>query len=356
MERIDQLREVLTRKKIGGVFISNPTNRNYLSGFTGSTAVLFVTQKSAIFLTDARYLEQAKREVRGFELREVKTAADYYKIISNAVRQSEVKVVGVEAKTMLLSQYESIKKHLPAVKIVREKGLVEELREIKTEEECERIRTAVKVAERAFDKTLPGIKPGISEMEVAALLEYNMRVLGAEGNAFPTIVASGKRGSMPHGVASEKKLQKGELIVIDFGAIYKGYCSDLTRTIGLGIISRLNRDCYRVVYEAQQKAISSIKSGVSLSVPDKKARNYLKKNKMDKYFSHGLGHGIGMDIHENPSISNKTKGYFKTGMVITVEPGVYYTGNFGIRIENDVIVKKNGCEILGADQRKLLVL
>ena len=357
MERIVKLREILLHKKLDALLVTNPVNRNYLSGFTGSTAFLVVTLRSALFVTDSRYTEQAKKEVgREFELFEIKSTKEYYKTISDIVKKDKVKLLAIESRNLVLSQYETLKKYLPGKELNGQTGLVEELREIKTEEELIRIRKAVDIAERAFQKTLKSIKPGVSENDIAGELEYNMRLLGAEGPAFSTIVASGERGAMPHGIASEKKINKGELIVIDFGAIYKGYCSDLTRTVGLGIINNLFKNRYKVVYEAQKRAISSIRSGAILSVPDKKARNYLKKHRMEKYFTHGLGHGIGMEVHEKPSISIKMKGLFKSGMVVTAEPGIYFKGEAGIRIENDIIVNDKGCEILGNDQQRLVVL
>ena len=357
MGRLAELRKKLLHKKLDALLVTKPVNRNYLSGFTGSTAFLVVTLRSALFVTDSRYTEQAKKEINGeFELVEIKSTKEYYKTIVDIVKKDKVNVLAIESRNLVFSQYETLKKYLPKKEISGQTGLIEELREIKTEEELAYIRKAVDIAEIAFEKTLKKIKPGISENEIAAELEYNMRLSGAEGPSFPTIVASGKRGALPHGVASEKKVNKGELIVLDFGAVYKGYCSDLTRTVGLGIINKLFKNRYKVVYGAQQKAISSIKSGVILSVPDKKARIYLQKHSMEKYFTHGLGHGIGMEIHENPSINSKIKGILKTNMVITIEPGVYFNGGSGIRIENDIIVNDKGCEILGKDQQRLVVL
>lgn len=357
MERVAKLREILLRKKLDALLVTNPVNRNYLSGFTGSTAFLVITQRSAIFVTDSRYTEQAKKEIGAeYKIIVIESTKEYYRSIADLAKKDRVKSLAIESRHLVLSQYETLKKYLPGREILGQAGLVEELREIKTAGELENIKKAVDIAETAFQKTLKRIKPGVSEVEVAAELEHNMRLLGSEGPSFSTIVASGERGAMPHGVATEKKLNKGELIVIDFGAIYKGYCSDLTRTIGLGIIGRLIRNRYKVVYEAQQKAISSIGSGVILSVPDKKARNILKKHGIEKYFTHGLGHGLGMEVHETPSISSKTKGFFKAGMVVTIEPGVYFNGETGIRIENDIIVNNKGYDVLGKDQQKLLVL
>ncbi|OGF46440.1 MAG: hypothetical protein A2231_12760 [Candidatus Firestonebacteria bacterium RIFOXYA2_FULL_40_8] len=357
MNRVNKLREVLMKKKLDGFLITSTINRNYISGFTGSTAAIMLTQKNALFVTDSRYTEQAKKELgRGFEIKEIKSSKEYYQAFLEVINKDNVKTLGVEAKHLTISQYEVLKKNLLKIKISLESSLVENLRETKDEDEVICIKKAVEIAETAFNKTLKKIKPGVRETEVAADLEYNMRLLGSEGQAFPTIVASGERGAMPHGLASTKKINRGELIVIDFGAVCKGYCSDLTRTVGLGIINGLKRKQYKVVYEAQQMAVSSIRSGVSLSVPDKKARNYLKKNGMEKHFTHGLGHGLGRNVHENPSIGSKIKGIFKAGMVVTVEPGVYYAGSHGIRIENDVIVNDKGCELLGADQRRLVVL
>lgn len=357
MTRIAELRKILLRKKLDALLVTGSANRNYLSGFTGSTAFLVVSLKSALFVTDSRYIEQAGKEISPeFELAQVKSAKEYNGAIADLVKKDKVRVMAVEAGNLVVSQFETLKKYLPKKELRPQTGLVEGLREIKTKEELEKIRKAVDIAEKAFQITVKRIRPGISENEVAAELEYNMRLLGSERAAFPTIVASGKRGALPHGVATDKKLNKGELIVLDFGAVYKGYCSDLTRTIGLGIIVRQFKNHYKMVYEAQQKAISSISSGVLLSFPDKKARNYLKKHRLAEFFTHGLGHGLGMEVHERPSINNVAKGFFQAGMVVTVEPGVYLKGQYGIRIENDIIVKEKGCEVLGKGQQKLVIL
>lgn len=348
-----KIQEELDKKKLDGFLITNPVNRNYLTGFTGSAGYLLITREKIYFITDRRYIEQAKLEVHGFK---IIITSDYFKKICEIIINEKIKKLGYEYNNMLVSQYEFFKEKIKKIKLIGIKSFIEDLRIIKTEEEISLIKRAVKIAESAYKKTLFRIKEGISEKDVACELEYNIRKLGADGVSFPTIIASGKRGSLPHGVSTDKKLKKGELIVIDFGVKDRGYCSDLTRTVGLGIIQKSYKEKYKVVYHSQQEAISFVKSGVKLSDIDKKARNYLKKYRLHKYFTHSLGHGIGKEVHEGPKISYKSSGFVKEGMVFTIEPGIYIPCKFGIRIENIIIVKKGSIEVLGEDQNKLVIL
>ncbi|MFH1824769.1 MAG: Xaa-Pro peptidase family protein [Candidatus Firestonebacteria bacterium] len=352
-KRIKELQEKLEKKKLDGFIITNPINRNYLTGFTGSTGYLLIAKEKGYFITDSRYMEQAKLEVPGYE---VIITSNYFKKICEIIINKKIKRLGYEYNSILFSQYEFLKERLEKIKWRGIKNFIEDLRMIKTDEEIDLIKKAVKIAELSYEKTQGRIKEGISEKDIACELEYNMKKLGADGVSFSTIVASGNRGALPHGISSDKKLKKGELIIIDFGVSYKGYCSDLTKTIGLGIIQKSYKEAYRVVYNAQQEAISFIKSGVKLSNLDKAARNYLKKHKLHKYFIHSLGHGIGKEVHEGPKVSHKSTGFVKEGMVFTVEPGIYISGKFGIRIENIIVVKKDSIEVLGKDQSKLVVL
>jgi Xaa-Pro aminopeptidase len=352
-ERITKLQEKLSKKELDGFIITNPVNRNYLTGFTGTAGYLLITCKKGYFITDNRYNEQAKLEVQDSE---IIVTSNYFKKLCEIIMKEKIKNLGYEYNSILMKQYEFLKKRIKGIKLIGMKNLVEDLRIIKTEEEIRLIKKAVEIAELGYKKTLTRIKEGISEKDIASELEYNMRRLGADGISFPTIVASGTRAVLPHGVSTDRKLKKGELVVIDFGAIYKGYCSDLTKTIGLGIIQKLYKKAYKVVYNAQQEAISFIKSGVRLSDIDRKSRDYLKKYKLNKYFTHSLGHGIGMEVHEGPTVSSVSCGFVKEGMVFTIEPGIYIPKRYGIRIENIIVVKKDNIEILGEDQNKLLVI
>lgn len=353
IDRIIQIEKEIEKARVDSFLVTKIVNVQYLSGFSGSTASLLITKHNKYFITDGRYRTQAESEVKNFRFVE---AEDYWKTICNIIKKEKAKKLGFEKKNLTINQYELLKGHLKGVILKGTKELIENLRIIKTDEEISLIKKAVEIAEKAFEKTLPKIKTGISEKDIAAEIEYNIKKEGADDIAFPTIVASGSRGSLPHGIASEKLLKKGELVVIDFGAIYRGYCSDLTKTIGLGIIKKLQKKAYRVVYNTQQESLFLIQSGVKIADLDRKARSVLRKYRFDRYFVHSLGHGLGREVHEIPAISCRTKGLLKTGMVFTVEPGVYFPHNFGIRIENIAITKDNGVEILGKNQKNLIIL
>ena len=355
-KRLKEIKNKLNAINLNALVVTNPVNRNYLSGFTGSDGFALLTLNKSYLITDSRYTLQATHEVDEFEVIEIKRGTNFNEIINEILEKEKIKKTGFEFDNITLLRFKNLKSAIKKIKLVPVKGLIESLREIKDQDEINNIKKAVEIAENALIEALKVLKPGITEKEFSAELEYCMRKLGASGTSFETIVASGKRGAFPHGVASDKIIQANELVVIDFGAVYNGYCSDLTRTVGLGIISEHFKNLYEVVYKAQKIAVSAFESGVSLSVPDKKARNLLKKFGFDKYFTHGLGHGIGMEIHEAPSINCETKAKALPGMVVTVEPGVYLENEVGIRIENDLIIGENSCEFLGFDQKELVIL
>ncbi len=353
MDRFNKLRKRLAKEKLDAILLSKIVNIQYLTGFTGDIASLIITGSAAYFITDSIYITQARDEVKGCKIIESKGMV---KAIANVVAQEKIKRLGYEASMMLHKDLGLYKKVLKGVELSGTTGVVEEIRMIKDVEEIALIKKATEIAEFALYKTLNFFHDGISEKDIAIELEYRLKKGGAEAIAFPTIIASGYRGALPHGAASEKPIKKGELVVIDFGCVYKGYCSDLTRTVSLGIIDRRLKASYKVVYEAQQAALSEIACGVKLSAIDKKARNLLKKHKVDRNFTHGIGHGLGREVHEMPRVSFKSDTTAKPGMVFTVEPGIYFPGDYGIRIENIAVVTENGFEMLGKDQKELTVI
>ena len=353
MDKFIKLRKLMEKACVDALLITKEINVTYLTGFLGQSSWLVVTGTKVFFITNSIYITQAKEEVKGCTLVE---ATQYIQSVVNVLKQEKVTSVGFEPSQMLYKEYEEFNKALKGITFGPVQGAVEEIRKYKSEEEAAIIKKAVEISEFALYKTMNFIYEGISEKDLAIELEYRMKKGGADGIAFPTIVASGFRGALPHGSASAKPIKKGELIVIDFGCVYKGYCSDLTRTVGLGIIPPRLKSAYKVVYEAQQSAIKDIKSGAKLALIDKKARNTLKTKNLDKYFTHSTGHGIGMEVHEAPRLSMKSKECAGPGMVFTIEPGVYFPGEYGIRIENIAVVTENGCEILGKDQKQLVII
>lgn len=330
----------------------------YYTKFTGSNALAFVTKSEKIFFTDFRYMEQAKSQLEktGFEIIEVKTG-DLIDGLKKYFGKKKIKTVSVENKTMTISYFNKIKKIFKNSEFIMSDDYLEKERMIKKADEIEKIKKAAKISDMAFSEILKDIKVGVKEKDIAAKLEYIMKMNGAEKESFETIVASGYRSAMPHGVASDKKIGNNEFVKMDFGAYYKGYVSDMTRTVYIGEnISEKHLEIYNIVLEAQLKSIEAVKEGVKASDLDKVARDYIKSKGYGENFGHGLGHGIGLYIHEGPRVSSKSDVVLKEGMVITIEPGIYIEGFGGVRIEDDVLVKKDSCEILTKSKKDLIIL
>ncbi len=353
---LDKIQERLKKEEFDAILITNLKNIRYLTNFSGSTAVLLIKPEKSYILVDSRYLEQAKNEVIDAEpilVNSGKTSLDY---IKEKKEKEKWKKLGFEGNYISYNDWLKWKNVFSDCEFVSLNGWVENLRVIKTEEEIKNIRKALEIAEMAFKKTLELIKPGVKEKDIAIELEYQMVKLGAEKPAFDTIVASGWRSALPHGRASSKEILPQEFVVIDFGALYNGYHSDITRTLFLGNPSEEELLIYNIVLEAQNRAEELIKEGISIELVDKSARDIIQENGFGEYFGHGLGHGVGLDIHEDPRLTPKGEGTLKENMVITVEPGIYIPKKFGIRIEDLVVVKKEKGEILNHFPKELIIL
>ncbi len=351
-----RIQERLKKEEFDAILITNLKNIRYLTGFSGSTALLLVEPEKSYILVDSRYLEQAKNEVVDAEpvlIDRERTSFDYVREIKE---KKNWKKIGFEGNYISYNDWLKWKNIFNNCDFISLNGWVEELRMIKSEEEIENIKKALKIAEKALEKTLELIKPRIKEKDIALELEYQMVKLGAEKPAFDTIVASGWRSALPHGRASDKEILHQEFIVIDFGAFYNGYNSDITRTIFLGNPSEEELLIYNIVLEAQSRAEKFIKEGINAEFIDKSARDIIQENGFGEYFGHGLGHGIGLEVHENPRIAPKVEDILKENMVITIEPGIYIPKKFGIRIENLVVVRKEKGEILNSFPKELIIL
>lgn len=358
---IDKLRKKLAGDNIDAAFIAildvgdttlMPGVR-WLTGYSGSTGGIFLTKKSATFITDFRYTEQAKKEVKGAKVMiskkpPIKTLAEL-----KDAQQKNIKIA-IEADRLTVGQKAAIQEAVPEAILIDCKGLIEDLWIVKDKDEIANIQKAAEIGDLAFERILGYLRPGITEKQVAAELEYQMKVLGAEKEAFETIVASGKRSSMPHGTASSKKLKKGDFITFDFGAIYNGYVSDMTRTVVLGKATSRQKKVYNTVLKAQVAGVKKVKSGVSGKAVDDVCRKIITKAGYGKNFGHGTGHGIGLEVHSGPRLSPISEDTLKSGMVVTVEPGIYISGWGGVRIEDDVVVRPNGCTVLNKAPKKLL--
>ncbi|EGD52269.1 aminopeptidase P family protein [Thermoanaerobacter thermohydrosulfuricus] len=351
-KRLQNLRELMKEKDIEAFVIYKFVNVTYITGFTGDDSVALVTHDKAIFITDGRYTEQAQKEVKDFEVIEHKTGIK--EVLKEYIKTLEIKKLAFE-ENISYGQYRELKELLE-IELIPQANLVETLRMVKDEEEIENIKKAQNITDRAFEHLLKFIKVGMTEKEVALELEYFMKKQGAEDLSFDTIVASGKRSSLPHGKASEKVIEKGDFVTIDFGCKVGGYCSDMTRTIVMGKASEKQKEIYNIVLEAQQKAIDNIRAGITSKEADLLARSVIEEKGYGQYFSHSLGHGVGLEVHEAPSLSFKKEEILKEGAIVTVEPGIYIPDFGGVRIEDMVLLKEDGVINLTKSPKYLIEL
>jgi Xaa-Pro aminopeptidase len=353
--RIDKLVKSLKKSRLDYLLVTAPSHLRYLCGFSGSNGLGLISGTQRLFLTDFRYKDQVKEEVKGFQTQ--MADRELFTSLSGVKKLPKGKFrLGFEAKHLSYANYQKVKEVLPKAELVPTYNLVEELVAQKEPKELEKIRKAAEIVDEVFDEIVPQIKPGVSEMELAAEIEYRMKKKGASGSAFEPIVASGYRSALPHGRASNKKLKKGEFVTLDFGAVYDGYVSDLTRTVLLGHADAKQRKIYSIVYQAQRKGIAAIETGKAAKAVDQAAREFIKKKGFGPNFGHGLGHGIGVQVHESPILNPRSSDILKENMVVTIEPGIYISKWGGVRIEDDVLVTSNGPEVLTSCHNELLEL
>ncbi|MDP4125816.1 MAG: Xaa-Pro peptidase family protein [Bacillota bacterium] len=342
MSRLERMRQQMLAENIDAYVVIRPENGRYMSGFTGGEATLFITSERACLLTDFRYIEQARVQAPDFEI--VKTGLDHFEVLSELGQKAQR--VGFEGDFITFLGYERLKDALPQAELLSLPDLVSHLRSVKDKSEIELIRKAVRIADDAFAEVLKTVEIGQTEEEIGLNLEYAMRRAGASGGSFDFIVASGLRSSMPHGTASSKQIQLGEFLTMDFGAIYQGYCSDITRTVFLGEPEEKHREVYEIVLAAQLAGIKAVAPGRTGKDVDAVARKIITDAGYGDYFGHGLGHSVGLAIHEGPNLNMREERVLEPGMVITVEPGIYIPDWGGVRIEDIVLVTETGCEVL----------
>lgn len=339
----------LAEKGVQGLLVTGPENRRYLTGFTGSTGWLVVSQQGLALVTDGRYWAQAQAECPDVPV--VRFRRDLHQRLSQALAEGLRSLgwqgrLGCEAQHLTVAEFEDLKADLAGIELLPLKGLVEELRQVKSPEEIEAIRRAAGVAARAFHQALHIFQEGVREAELCAELEYRIQLCGARKPSFDTIVASGPNGAYPHAGVTDRRMQAGELVTIDFGALADGYCSDLTRTVWIGPLEGEQRRLYEAVRRAHRAGIEAIRPGKSGAEIDQVARSVLAEAGYAEAFSHGLGHGVGLAVHEGPGLRPGETTLLAPGMVLTVEPGVYIPGLGGCRVEDMVLVTQQGAEIL----------
>ncbi|MBU4318136.1 MAG: Xaa-Pro peptidase family protein [Proteobacteria bacterium] len=356
-ERLHRFRQMVKVENLDGFLISNGENRRYLSGFKGedtqmdeSSGVLIISENNQVLATDSRYTEQATQEATLYEVVEYKTGLA--KELPDILAKLNIRRMGFESKRMAVSQHEELQKELLEkglnIELVPAKELTDNIRIRKDEFEIDCTRKALAIAEAAFMEILKFIKPGMTEKEVAWALEVKLREGGADGLSFPVICASGPNSALPHAIPGDRVIDENEPIVFDWGAKYKGYCSDTTRTIVLGKPDDELIKVHQTVREAQLMAIDAIRAGANGKAVDQIARDHIDKMGYPGRFGHGLGHGTGLAIHEGPRLSPLSTSILEPGMIVTVEPGIYLPGWGGVRIEHQVVVREKGAEVLNS--------
>ena len=357
--RQQKLRQHLATSRFDALMLNHLPNVRYLCGFTGSAGFLLVEESGSVFFTDVRYDTQAHEEVKNAKVviarkSPIEAVADF---LGKRRRRGKRWNLGIESEHFTVAEKNRLNKLRPSSVTLKDApAIVERARMIKDKDEIERIRAAVQLGAKLFDRAVEVMRPGIREVEVAAEMELTARRAGAEEMSFPTIIASGPRSALPHGRASEKAITPGSFVVCDFGVILSGYCSDQTRTVWLGGISKDARPAYEAVREAQQAAVAAVRPGITVGEVDSAARKVLQKAGLGRYFTHSTGHGVGLEIHEIPRVAQGQPEILQPGTVITVEPGVYFPGKWGIRIEDMVVVTDGGCEVLTPTSKEFLAV
>lgn len=352
--RVRRFADQLQFEKADWLIVQNLSNIRYLSGFSGSHAVLLISPEKKVIVSDGRYQEQIKKEVVGFEA--VMEGERHDLDVIKEVIGGGAQTVWIEAEHCSHDRYQQMKEGLPEAAIVGKKKLIENARMVKDDDEIAGIKKALALAENAWQKVIPQIKEGMTERELAHTIEHEMWLLGAEKESFETLVQFGVRTSLPHGKPSNAKLQKGQNILMDFGCKLNGYCSDITRMAYFGEPSDEMKTIHSLVKEANEKAAANLRQHMTTKQGDEYARSVIRDGGFGDNFVHGLGHGLGIDIHEAPRVSFRSEETLKAGNVVTIEPGIYLEGKGGVRLEDTAVITEDGCDILNQSSKDMLIL
>ncbi|MEA1935298.1 MAG: Xaa-Pro peptidase family protein [Thermodesulfobacteriota bacterium] len=353
INRISRIRSKLVDLEIEALLFFDMKNIRYLVGFSGSDGALLVGKNKAVLMVDGRYVTQAKGEIEEAEIFQYNDKIDG---IAQVVTGSGLLGVGFESVAINFDHYLALNDRLDEVELRPISKEISSIRAVKEQNEIESIKKAVEISSQALISTLDLIRPGIRERDIALELEYRMRGEGAERISFETIVASGENAALPHATPGHRKLKNGDFVVIDYGAVHGGYHSDETCTFVVGSVTNRQKEIYNTVKDAHDRALDFVKAGVSCREVDRIARSHIEDAGLGRYFSHGTGHGVGLDVHEFPVLSTKAKGYLEKGMVVTIEPGVYIPDQWGVRIEDMILVEEDGCEVLTKMPKDLKIL
>jgi Xaa-Pro aminopeptidase len=351
--RRSRLKPFFEENRLDAILITDLRNVRYLCGFSGSDGALLVTRSGTWFLCDSRYTAQAVDEVLEAEVRESAVRLDALAVLA---AEERIARLGFEAAHTSVNDFRKMSDSLAGIELVEIGPAFDEIRSCKDQTEVESLKAVATLASRALSDVLKFVRPGVSEAKIALELELEIRRMGADGRAFDFIVASGVRGGMPHGRASGKLIRSGEMVTIDFGALKDGYHSDETVTVSCGETGNREKEIHEIVRVAHDLAIKVVAPGVSCKALDAVARDYIVKHGYGEYFGHGLGHGVGLDIHEKPTVSPRSDAVLEEGMVITIEPGIYIPGFGGVRIEDTLLVTADGYQLLTTADKRLLAL
>jgi Xaa-Pro aminopeptidase len=352
--RIKNIRAKIKKESLDAFLVTDLTNIRYLAGFTGSNALLVVTHKNTVLLTDFRYQEQAKKDAGSCKII-ISSGSLFVALYEKGILKT-AKTIGFEGTNLVFNTVQQIKKLFKPIKFIPFDNFIEDIAVQKDESEIAATKKAIEISDKVFSEIVETVTPGMTELDVSAEISYRIKKLGAEKESFKTIVASGVNSSMPHAEPTNKKLKNNEPLLIDFGATVHGYRSDMTRTLFLGNISPKFIEIYNIVLNAQNIAIEHVKSGISCSDLDGIARDYIANSGYGDFFKHSLGHGVGLKIHQKPVISAISKDVLKENMIITVEPGIYLPNRYGVRIEDNILVQKTGYKNLTKSPKDLIVL
>lgn len=344
------INDILKSKNLEAIVITSPENLLYYSGFSGGEGVLVLSVEKNTLIVDGRYTIQAKQQACGFDVVEYKTSP--YSVVADM----RFDKIGFEDKKISYNSFKEMNRAMPAVTMIGVSDMLSEIRMVKNAEEIKNIKTAEKIGDMAFEHILPFIKTGVTEREIALELEFFMRKNGASSTSFQTIAAVGKRTALPHAEVTDEKVYDGCFVLMDFGCVYNGYCSDMTRTVAVGSADDKMKNIYSTVLDAQKAAISVLKPGVSCKDADAAARNVIASAGFGGCFNHSLGHGVGLEIHELPNLSPRSPHTLKAGNVVTCEPGIYIEDFGGLRIEDLLLITDSGYENLTNSPKDLIIL
>ncbi|MDR3206987.1 MAG: Xaa-Pro peptidase family protein [Oscillospiraceae bacterium] len=356
MNRLDDLRALAAREGLDALLLTSPVARRYATGFASSAGMALVTPRAGYFFTDFRYIEAARAQVTGYQVEMTDRAHPYKDLVGALLTGLGVGKLGYEQDTMTAGQLDGLRAAWPSVTFTPAQKAMDALRQVKTEEEIARMEAAQRVSEAAFEALLPKLRPGLTESRVRAEFIYQMFLAGAENVSFDPIVVSGPNSSRPHGEAGDRALQAGDFLTLDFGVVYRGYCSDTTRTLAIGTPTEEMRRVYQVVLAAQGAGIVAARAGVTGASIHQAAADVIAAAGYGDYFGHGFGHGLGLEVHETGGAAPQAEEPLPAGMVLSAEPGIYLPGRFGVRIEDVIVLTAEGNRNLTALPKDLLVI